>query len=105
MNPVYEKLGARIKKLREKANISQNSLAAAVGLSRVSITNIEAGRQSVAYHQVLKIYKILRNWKPTTANTFTLSYACGHEIELEMEFWGRCYPLCKICLAEMNKPT
>ena len=40
-------MGARIRSAREAAGISQDELAARIGLTRTSVTNIEAGRQDV----------------------------------------------------------
>ena len=40
-------IGRRIRRARDKAGITQEELAAAVGLSRTSIANLEAGRQGL----------------------------------------------------------
>lgn len=42
---VLAEVGRRVRALRTNRGLTQKQLAAAVGLSRVSITNIEAGRQ------------------------------------------------------------
>lgn len=44
---VYREVGQRIRKARQQRGMSQAELAELVFLSRVSITNIEAGRQSI----------------------------------------------------------
>lgn len=41
-------IGARIRELRIERGMLQKELAEAVGLTRPSITNIEAGRQNVS---------------------------------------------------------
>lgn len=40
---------------REKTELTQERLAARVGLSRTSIVNVEAGRQRVPLHQLYRI--------------------------------------------------
>jgi transcriptional regulator with XRE-family HTH domain len=49
---LYQAFGQRIKRLRDAQGLSQDALARRVGLRRTSITNIEAGKQHVALHQV-----------------------------------------------------
>ena len=44
--------GKRVKAHREKRKLSQDALGTLLGLSRTSITNIEAGRQSVVAYTV-----------------------------------------------------
>jgi transcriptional regulator with XRE-family HTH domain len=51
----YVDLGAIIRDERIAANVTQESLAEAVGLSRTSIVNIEAGRQGIALHRLFDI--------------------------------------------------
>lgn len=41
----HQALGARIRLIREALGLSQDDLAKRVGLKRVSVTNIEIGRQ------------------------------------------------------------
>ena len=48
MEPIYIRLAQRIKELRLKTGMTQRTLASKVGLSRVSIVNIEAARQRVS---------------------------------------------------------
>jgi len=48
-------LGKRIRLRRREAHLSQSALADAVGLSRTSMTNIEAGRQSVASYTLAEL--------------------------------------------------
>lgn len=45
---VYTFLGARVKKLRLAKPLTQAQLAKAVGVTRASIANIEAGRQKLS---------------------------------------------------------
>jgi transcriptional regulator with XRE-family HTH domain len=53
--PVYRQLGAKIEAIRTTLGWTQGDLATKVGLTRCSITNIEAGRQRVQLHVVEKI--------------------------------------------------
>ena len=52
---VYERIGQRIRFLREQRSITQATLAAAVGLSRGSLANIEAGRQRTPVHILIAV--------------------------------------------------
>lgn len=45
MDPLYAKFGMLVKAARRKADLTQAQLAQAIGLTRTSIANIEAGRQ------------------------------------------------------------
>ncbi|MBZ0299988.1 MAG: helix-turn-helix domain-containing protein [Anaerolineae bacterium] len=56
---LYKIIGTNVRKARENAGLSQNELAVAVGLSRTSITNIEAGQQKIQIHTLFKIGEIL----------------------------------------------
>jgi transcriptional regulator with XRE-family HTH domain len=53
--PFYERLGARLREARRRANVTQAGLAQAIGLSRTSVTNIEKGRQPVLVHVVMQL--------------------------------------------------
>lgn len=53
-------LGARIRALREAVDLRQQDLADATGLSRTSVTNIEAGRQDTGATTLLAIAAALR---------------------------------------------
>lgn len=55
----YTQVGERIKDARKRAGLSQEDLAALIGLSRVSVVNIEKGRQSPPIHLVLEISNAL----------------------------------------------
>lgn len=52
-------LGKAIKRVRRAMNCSQADLANAIGLKRPSIPNIEAGRQSVKWSQLVDIATFL----------------------------------------------
>ena len=55
MNNVYVEFGARVRRIRSGAGLTQEQLAGRVDLSRTAITNIEKGKQHVALHQLLDI--------------------------------------------------
>jgi transcriptional regulator with XRE-family HTH domain len=55
INEVYERIGERIAQVRKSAGLNQADVAAAVGLARSSIANIESGRQRPPMHTYLLI--------------------------------------------------
>ena len=59
LTSLYEKLGFRIKDLREEAHIKQSVFAEILGLSRASIINIEKGRQRPSLHLLLQMSRAL----------------------------------------------
>lgn len=59
-NKLYERLGELIKMAREKADIKQELLADYLDLSRVSISNIEKGKQKIQIHSLLELAKYLQ---------------------------------------------
>lgn len=52
---IYVDIGHKVKVQREKLGISQGDLASVTGLTRTSITNLEAGRQRTPIHVLCKI--------------------------------------------------
>lgn len=56
---LYESIGSEIKSLRKKSGFSQEQLALKLNLSRVSIVNIEKGRQHPSIHLLVDITRIL----------------------------------------------
>jgi transcriptional regulator with XRE-family HTH domain len=56
---VYQVVGSKIREQRVKLGLTQEELAAQVGLSRSSITNVEQGRQTILLHQFLEIAQAL----------------------------------------------
>lgn len=57
---IYTKLGECIKQYRMEADIKQDLLASYIGLTRVSVVNIEQGKQKVQIHTLLEIAKYLQ---------------------------------------------
>ena len=56
---VYRDFGRVVADRRKRIGLSQELLAARVGLSRTSIVNIEQGRQRVAVHLLLALAEAL----------------------------------------------
>jgi DNA-binding XRE family transcriptional regulator len=52
---IYGHVGRAIARYRADAGLSQAALAAAIGLARTSITNIEKGRQKMLVHTLVDI--------------------------------------------------
>lgn len=56
---LWADIGGRIKTLRRDNNLSQRQLADAIGLSRVSISNIELGKQRLVLDLLYRIAEVL----------------------------------------------
>ncbi len=56
----YKRLGVLLKEERKRAEISQETLSDYLGLSRVSVVNIEKGKQKVQVHTLIEIIKFLK---------------------------------------------
>lgn len=52
---VYRRFGRLLARSRERAGLTQEKLAASLGLSRTSVTNIERGRQPIQLHTLYAI--------------------------------------------------
>ena len=59
LETLYERLGDLIKTAREEQNVKQELLAEFLDLSRVSISNIEKGKQKIQVHTLLEVAKYL----------------------------------------------
>jgi transcriptional regulator with XRE-family HTH domain len=55
---IYEKIGHRIKELRERAGISQDALARNMKLPRPAISQIESGARKIATDELLRFSQI-----------------------------------------------
>lgn len=58
MEDIYEKLGKRIKYLREKIGISQQRLAELLGVSRPTVSQIENGERKISAQELIQLSKI-----------------------------------------------
>ena len=56
---IYETFGTQVRERRTAMGLTQLELAGRIKLTRGSVANIEAGRQSVLLHQFLDIAKAL----------------------------------------------
>jgi transcriptional regulator with XRE-family HTH domain len=56
---LYRLIGERVSSARSSTGLSQNKLAKKLGLSRVSVVNIEKGRQRPPVHVLWKIAEAL----------------------------------------------
>jgi len=56
----YRRLGELIKTARSHAGMTQLDLATFLGMSRISIVNIEAGKQKVQMHTLMEIANYLK---------------------------------------------
>lgn len=52
---LYDQLGTLIRARRKKLLLTQQALAARIGMSRASLANIETGRQTVLVHQLYAV--------------------------------------------------
>ncbi len=55
---IYEKLGSRIKELREKAGFNQDKLAKMMKVSRSAISQIESGERKIATDELIRLSMI-----------------------------------------------
>ncbi|WP_408491980.1 helix-turn-helix domain-containing protein [Paraburkholderia sediminicola] len=59
-NVFYRGLGTSVRRAREASSLTQEELAAAIGISRTSLTNMELGRQRVLVDQLAGIASTLK---------------------------------------------
>jgi transcriptional regulator with XRE-family HTH domain len=59
IDPIYALIGAVIRDRRNEKGLTQEQLGEKVGLSRTSITNIEAGKQQMLLHSLRDIAQAL----------------------------------------------
>ncbi|WP_175037895.1 helix-turn-helix domain-containing protein [Burkholderia contaminans] len=59
-NDFYRGLGSSVRRAREASSLTQEELAAAIGISRTSLTNMELGRQRVLVDQLAGIASTLK---------------------------------------------
>jgi len=54
-NVFYAELGDKIRRARKSSGLTQQALASLISLTRVSVTNIEMGRQKLMLHTLFDI--------------------------------------------------
>jgi transcriptional regulator with XRE-family HTH domain len=57
---IYRRFGRLVRLHRERLDMRQETLAAAIGLSRASVANIEKGRQRIPLHHLYALAKALK---------------------------------------------
>ena len=67
---IRDKVGNRVKELRNKLGISQEQLANMVELDRTYITSVECGKRNIS---IVNIEKLAEALKVTLAEFFTFS--------------------------------
>lgn len=55
----YEQIGKQIRESRSALGMTQNELAAYLGLTRSSVANIEAGRQAISAYTLLRVHGLM----------------------------------------------
>jgi DNA-binding XRE family transcriptional regulator len=55
----YHRVGELIKDARNKAEVTQDELARILGMSRISIVNIEQGKQKIQLHTLIEMVNYL----------------------------------------------
>ena len=82
---VDERLGKKIQYFREKAGISQDELAAHVGVSVTSISNIERGANYPSFENFIKIL----NYIKASPNQVMFDIVDNAQISKASELWNR----------------
>jgi transcriptional regulator with XRE-family HTH domain len=82
---VDERLGKKIQFFREKAGISQDELAAHVGVSVTSISNIERGANYPSFENFIKIL----NYIKASPNQVMFDIVDNAQISKASELWDR----------------
>ncbi|MCI0391650.1 MAG: helix-turn-helix domain-containing protein [Acidobacteria bacterium] len=63
IEPVYQRIGERLRQLRELAGLTQEEVAHLMRVSRTSICNVEKGRQRMLAHQIFD-YAVIYDVEP-----------------------------------------
>ncbi len=58
MDIFYDKLGAKIKKIRESSGLSQERIASLLGINRVAVSQIENGDRKISAKEIAKLSRI-----------------------------------------------
>lgn len=58
MDVFYNKMGTKIKKIREHLNLSQERVAEFLGISRITISQIENGQRKITAEEIAKLSRI-----------------------------------------------
>ena len=82
---VDERLGKKIQFFREKAGVSQDELAAHVGVSVTSISNIERGANYPSFENFIKIL----NYIKASPNQVMFDIVDNAQISKASELWDK----------------
>jgi len=63
-----KKLGARIKQMRERANLTQEELSDNLGISRVTLSQIESGNRQLTPEEIMKLSRIFNTYPDILLN-------------------------------------
>ena len=58
MDNFYKKLGTKIKNIREQTGLSQEKLADLLGISRVSLSQVENGERKISVEEIAILAKV-----------------------------------------------
>lgn len=59
-NSFYQKLGENIRSVRDEKKVKQETLANHLGFTRISISNIETGKQKIQLHSLIQLSDYLQ---------------------------------------------
>lgn len=59
ISPIYKEVGAKLRSLRKTKGMTQGEIGRILGISRVSVTNIEKGKHKVQLHLLYDYSKVL----------------------------------------------
>lgn len=95
---IYEKIGHRIRELREKTGMSQDVLARNMKLPRPAISQIESGARKLATDELVKLSQIFHVPVDDLLNPGKEPEVCLHEGKKEKEL----KPLMRISVPQKN---
>ncbi len=86
---IYEKIGHRVRELREKTGMSQDVLARNMKLPRPAISQIESGARKLATDELIKLSRIFHVTVDDLLNPGNEPEVCLHEEKEEKELKPR----------------
>ena len=58
MDVFYKKLGAKVRKIRESLDLSQERIAKSLEINRVAVSQIENGERKISAEEIVKLSRI-----------------------------------------------
>lgn len=86
---IYEKIGRRVRELREKTGMSQDVLARNMKLPRPAISQIESGARKLATDELVRLSRIFHVTVDDLLNPGNEPEVCLHEEKVEKELKPR----------------